>query len=113
MTSIDCQSWILVHGFMVIDWSRIIVFLTLKHVAEQGIINNLTIVIKNAINIYSGLIAFDIWEGLITFGACRVSTFWGANIGASVQLCNFHVSYMIDIHCMMHWTNSLCILCWI
>ena len=37
VTSVDCQSWISVHGYLVRDWKRIHVLLTLERIVEDGI----------------------------------------------------------------------------
>jgi UDP-N-acetyl-D-mannosaminuronic acid transferase (WecB/TagA/CpsF family) len=84
ITSVDCQSWISVHGYVVIDWKRTHVLLTLERVIEGGTTDNLTVVIVNAARAYGALTEQKIREMLITFGADGVSTFQGAKFGVTV-----------------------------
>ena len=105
VTSVDCQSWISVHGYIVRDWKRIHVLLTLERVVEGGIADNLTAVIVNVARAYGGLTEQKIREGLITFGADGVSTFQGAKTGVTVQLVTKHAPFMVGVHCMAHRTN--------
>ena len=95
VTSVDCESWISVHGYIVIDWKRTLVLLTLERVIEGGTTYNLTAVIVNVARAYGGLTEQKIRERLITFGADGVSTFQGVKFSVTVQLMNKHAPFMV------------------
>ena len=69
VTSVDCESWISVHGYIVIDWKRTLVLLTLERVIEGGTTYNLTAVIVNVARAYGGLTEQKIRE--------KVDHIWG------------------------------------
>lgn len=41
VTLVDCQSWINAHGYVVRDWKRVLLLLTLERVVEGGTTYNL------------------------------------------------------------------------
>lgn len=54
VTSVDCQSWISVHAYVVRDWKQIPLLLTLERVNEGRIANNFTNVIINVVCAHRG-----------------------------------------------------------
>jgi len=55
VTTIDNQSWILTHVYVVEGWKRLLFLLTLQQVLEGSNVNNLTKVIVVFLLIYGGL----------------------------------------------------------
>ena len=54
ITCIDFQSWICIHGYVVIDWKHVPVLLTLEKVVDGGTTDNLTLVIMRATKTFGG-----------------------------------------------------------
>ena len=55
VTSVDCQSWVNVHGYILRDWKRIPLLFMLDRAVEGGTLDNLTTIIVNVICTYGGL----------------------------------------------------------
>jgi hypothetical protein len=49
VTTIDNQSWILVHAYVIHAWKGISFLFTLQHVVEGGNVDNLNVVILQAL----------------------------------------------------------------
>ena len=105
VTSVDCQGWISIHRYVVVHWRRMPNLLTLERVVDGGMADNLTAEIVKATKTYGGLIAIDIQEKLITFWHGLCIHILGCQNRVTFQLCDFHLPYMIGVHCMAHWTN--------
>lgn len=78
VTCIDFQSWICIHGYVVIDWKHVPILLTLEKVVDGGTTDNLTLVIMRATKTFGGFTTKEMWERLITFNIDGVSIFQGA-----------------------------------
>ena len=104
-TSVDCQSWISVHGYIVVDWKRTPILLTLDRVVEGWEADNLTSIIMNVARSCEGLSEEKIRESFIAFGTCGVQSFHGVNFGFTFQFINKHALFTIGVHCMAHCTN--------
>jgi hypothetical protein len=55
MTTIDNQSWILTHVYVVEGWRCLLILLTLQQVLEGSNVDNLTKIIVDSLLIYGGL----------------------------------------------------------
>jgi hypothetical protein len=75
VTTIDNQSWISIYSYVVQVWCQILVFISLKQVANGGGVNNLTKVIMGALKKHDGLYDVDVVVNLISFGADGVNVF--------------------------------------
>lgn len=71
VTFVGCQSWIFVHGYVVIDWRCMAILLNLEMVVDGGMANNLMTVIVKTAKTYGGLIAIDIQVKLIILHAIK------------------------------------------
>ncbi len=69
VTTIDDQSWILVHAYVMHAWKRILILLTLQHVVKGGNAKNLIVVIAQALMQQGGLIQEETTKRLICFGS--------------------------------------------
>ncbi len=67
-------------------WKRILILLTLEHVVEGGNVNNLIVVITQALMQQGGLIQKEIAMRLICFGIDGDSIFQGYCIRMTFQL---------------------------
>jgi hypothetical protein len=83
VTTMDYQSWLGVHVYLVTDWKHNPILLTLEQLVNGGIVNNLTKVIVDSVLQYGGLSKFDLVSKLINFGANGISVFQGAKNGVT------------------------------
>jgi hypothetical protein len=107
VTTMDYQSWLSVHVYLITDWKHNPILLTLEEFVNGGIVNNLTKVIVDSVLQYGGLSKFDLASKLINFGANGVSIFQGAKSGVITQLRKKFALYMLGVHCVVHWTNLI------
>jgi hypothetical protein len=77
VTTIDNQSWISMHSYVVQDWCQIYLLIFLEHVIEGGGAYNLTKVIMGALKEHGGLFDIDVAIKLISFGVDGVNVFKG------------------------------------
>ena len=103
VTSVDCQSCISVHDYVVIDWKQMPVFLTLERVIEGGTTDNLIVVIVNAARAYGGLTEKKIREKLITFGQMGFLHFKVLN---PVSLYNLSTSTLLSWWVSIAWHTA-------
>jgi len=65
MTSVDNQSWVSIHGYVVKDWCEIPILLTTERVVDGSNLYNLTDVFINSLVINGGLFQDNIANRLI------------------------------------------------
>jgi hypothetical protein len=105
VTIIDNQSWILVHTYVIHAWKIIPFLFTLHHVVEGGNVNNLIVVIVQALMQQRGLTQEETTNRLICFDVDGTSIFQGYYTKVTFQLKDKFVPYMMGQHCMAHWMN--------
>jgi hypothetical protein len=84
--TIENQSWILVHAYVMHAWKRIPILLTLQHIVEGGNVDNLTTIIVQAFMQQGGLIQKETTKRLICFGSNGVSIFQGCPTSVTFQI---------------------------
>jgi hypothetical protein len=72
VSCIDNSSWISVHAYVVQNWSRVPVLISLEHVIDGGKAKNLTKMIMSAVGSVGGLSQEDIGNRLLCFGAGKL-----------------------------------------
>jgi hypothetical protein len=105
VTSVDNQSWLSLHAYIIKEWSWIPILLSLERVVKGADAGNLTRVIIQALLTVGGLIGESLSSKLICFGADSVSVFQGARTGVTWQFKLDYAPHMQGIHCMAHQTN--------
>ncbi len=75
VTTMDFQSWLSVHVYLVDGWKPNPILLTLEQLVNCGTTDNLTKVIVDNVLQYGGLSKFDFVSKLISFGANGVLVF--------------------------------------
>jgi len=75
VTTMDFQSWLSIHVYLVDGWKFNPILLTLEQLVNGGTIDNLTKVIMDNVLQYEGLSKFDLVSKLISFGAHGVLVF--------------------------------------
>ncbi len=73
--TMDNQSWLFVHCYVMQNWVRILVLIYLDQVIEGSKSDNLTKVIMEALMIGDGVVRDHIAQKLICFGANGVNVF--------------------------------------
>ena len=86
VTTVDCQTWISVHVYVVKDYVRVPLLLTLEQVIGGTGSDNLTRVLLDVLWEVGGLTREQIQEKLLCFGADGATVFHGVRGDVPVQL---------------------------
>jgi hypothetical protein len=100
--TVDNQSWLFVHCYVVQNWVRIPIFIYLDKVLESLSSDNLTKVIMEALTIGGGLPKYQIAQKLICFGVDGVNVFQGTKNGVTKYIHDTCALHSIGVHCMPH-----------
>jgi hypothetical protein len=73
VTSIDNGSWISIHAYVVQNWSRIPILITLEHIQDQATSVNLLQIILKAVKDKGGVHDNGLVEKLMSFGVGKSS----------------------------------------
>jgi len=103
--TIDNQSWISMHAYVMHAWKKNSILLTLQHIVEGGNVDNLAAIIVQAFMLQGGLTPEETTKRLICFGANGASIFQGCHTSVTFQLKEKFVPCMMGQHCMAHRTN--------
>jgi hypothetical protein len=107
VTTLDNQSWIFVHVYIVKSWCRVPILLNLERIVNGGTSNNLTSVIIRSLAIFDGTSEIDIANKVVCFGADGVTIFQSLKTSVIVQWVSKHCPFVVGIHCMGHWCNLI------
>ncbi len=77
ITSMNNQNWISIHGYVLKDWSWILVLFTMKQIVDGSNFDNLTKVLMNSLKLCGRISKEHITNKLVFFGANGVSVFQG------------------------------------
>lgn len=109
LTTIDNQSWLFVHAYVIDDWKQLPLLLNIYKVVDETIAHNMTSLIAKSLGQHGvnmgGLSEIDIASKLVCFGANGVTFFHGVKGGVIIQLMQKHAPYVTNVHCMAHHTN--------
>lgn len=105
VTTVDNQSWLCCHGYVVINQKRVPLLLGLLCIVDGCGAKNLMVIILELILSKGGLIDGSIGEKLVCFGTYGHPLFQGVINGVTTQLKKGYVPYMILMHCVAHYTN--------
>jgi len=84
--NMDNQNWISIHGYVLKDWSWILVLLTMKQIVDGFNLNNLTRVLMNSLKLCGGISKEHINNKLVSFGANGISVIQGMWNGIIMQI---------------------------
>jgi len=73
ITNMDNQNWISIHGYVLKDWSWILVLLIMKQIVDGSNLDNFTRVLMNSLKLCGGISKEHIINKLVSFGANGVS----------------------------------------
>jgi hypothetical protein len=85
ISTIDNQSWLSIHAYVVQNWLRIPIFLSLGHVVVGSGVDNLTQVHMQALMHQGGLTKYLICTKLMAFGTDGVSIFQGIRLSGTLK----------------------------
>lgn len=105
VTIVDNQSWLCIHGYVVQKWKRIPLLLCLLHLIDGCGVDNLTVVILEAVLHRGGLTEAELGEKMVSFGADGHPNFQGCLTSVSTQLKKGYAPYHIFVHCVAHRTH--------
>jgi hypothetical protein len=105
VTTIDNQSWISIHAYMLVDWERVPLLLSLERLTKGSIAGHITKVIVNAVVRDGGLAMQEICEGLVCFGSDSASVLQGNRHGVTIQIQGMHAPHCQGMHCVAHRTD--------
>ena len=102
----DNSSWIAIHAYVLVNWCRVPLLLTIQKLESDGATsNNLTTVIMDALSMGGGVSDAEIAERLLYFGVDGVSSFQGLKTGVTVQIKSKYAPFVIGVHCCAHRLN--------
>jgi hypothetical protein len=81
VTTIDNQSWISIHYYVVQDWCHLPILFFLEQVIEGRGLDNLTKVIMGVLKKKGGVFSINVVGKLMPFGANSVNDFQGVRNG--------------------------------
>jgi hypothetical protein len=105
VTTVDHESWLSVHIYLCIGFSRVSVLLGLFCLVQGNGASALKEAIITCISCHGGLSENVVAERMVSFGADGVSVFQGSRTGVTTQLKEHDAPFMIGVHCMVHRTN--------
>ncbi len=86
MNTIDNQSWLLVHKYVVYNWLHIPIFLSIERVVIGLSVDNLIHVLMQSLMNQGGLTKDMIGKRFMTFGVDGVYVFQGARSGVTKHI---------------------------
>jgi len=105
VTTVDNGSWLCIHGYIVENYVRVPLLISLQRLVEGATADALTLVIMKALEGAGDLTFQQISKRLTCFGADGVSTFQGVRTGVTVQIVTKFAPFCIGVHCMAHRCN--------
>jgi hypothetical protein len=105
VTTIDNQSWLSVHLYVIDGWKWVPILHNLQRVLDGAISANLTKFIMWNLVYFGSMTEIDVANKLVCFGTNGVIVFQGFKNGVTTKLMQNHVSFVSGVHCMAHCTN--------
>lgn len=105
VTTLDNQCWVSVHAYVVKDWKRVPILLSLARNSLGQTAENLHDMIVSAVKNETDLSDFDLARKTICFAADGAATFQGCRNGVTALLTRQNAPYINGVHCCAHRTN--------
>jgi hypothetical protein len=105
VTTINNQSWLSVHVYVIKERKKVLIMLNLQHVVDGTTSDNLTSFIVKSLMEFGGLSETNLANKLFSFGVDRVTIFQGVKNGVITQIMQKHAPFVSGVHCMAHRTN--------
>jgi hypothetical protein len=107
VTTLNNQSWISIHVYIVENWHRVPIFLNLERIVHGGTSDNLTSIIIRSLVIFGGMLETNITNKIVCFGANSVIVFQSLKSDVTIQLVSKHCLFVVRIYCMAHRCNFI------
>lgn len=109
VTTIDNSPWFSIHLYVVRDWERILVLLSLQKLKDGVGVENVIAIVMDALTGDAGNLGWnEVAKKVVCFGADGALVFQGHRTTVIAQLDNNHAPFMQGMHCCAHHTN-LCV----
>jgi hypothetical protein len=105
VTTVDNGSWLSVHCYVVKDWIRIPLLVSLQRVTTAANSNNITTLIMDSVMSSGGLDRPMLARKLLCFGADGAATLQGCHNGVTVQIQQNYAPFAMGMHCVAHRCN--------
>jgi len=105
VTTVDNNNFLSIRAYIVQNWVRIPLLISLQRVECSSNVENLTEMIVGAINLGGGLDSKAIANKLMSLGANGALTLQGARSRVTQQVKEKHAPFLIDVHCVAHRCN--------
>lgn len=105
VTAVDNSSYLSVHAYIVQDWVRVPLLVSLQRVECTPNAENLTSLIMEAVANGGGLDSEMIAKKLLSFGADGASALQGQRSGVTMQIKEKHAPFVMGVHCVAHRCN--------
>jgi len=94
-----------VHVYVVQDWRKVPILLSLEHVVDHVGGENMTKLINGTLITRNALNKEKMMWKLVSFGIDGVVMFWDICINVTIHIQEKYVPYMLSVHCMAHRMN--------
>ena len=105
VTIVDHESWLSVHIYIPLGFSRVPILLSLSRLTKRNTACAIKDCIPMSLSWHGGLADNTIAKRLVYFGADGVFVFQGCRSGVIQQLKDQDAPFMLGVHCMAHHTN--------
>jgi hypothetical protein len=105
VNTIDNQSELLIHDYVVQNCLRILILFSFECVVTRLGVDNFTQILMQALMHEGGLMKYLIGKKLMTFSANGVYVFQGIKLGVTQQISNEWAPHSTGVHYMAHRTN--------
>jgi hypothetical protein len=105
VTTVDHESWLSVHIYISVGFSRLPILLSLSRLTEGNGASAVKESILTSLSWHGGIVDSLVAERLVCFGADGVSVFQGYRTGVTQQLKDQDAPFCLGVHCMAHRTN--------
>ncbi len=105
MNTIDNGRWISIHGYVMQNWVKLPMMIFFQIIVYGAGVDNLTIVIMEALQNGEGLSSTIVIKKLLCFGANGVNKFKGIKTRPIKQINTNYAPFSIGVHYMAHKRN--------
>jgi hypothetical protein len=105
VTTVDHESWLSVHIYISVGFSRLPILLSLSRLTEGNGASAVKESILTFLSWHRGIVDSLVAERLVCFGTDGVSMFQGCRTGVTQQLKDQDTPFCLGVHCMAHRTN--------
>ena len=105
VTIVDNQSWISIHAYVLVDWERVLLLLSLERLTKGSTAAYIAKVIVNVVVRDGGMSAKEMHDKFVCFGSDGTSMLQGKKNGILVQIQGQHALHCQGMYCIAHRTD--------